>query len=47
MPEMLKTTGITMGVLNGIKIGLKIFSSGNVGELPEEINLKEKVEELS
>lgn len=46
MPEMLRTTGITMGVLSGVKIGLKIVSSGNVGELPE-INLKEKAEELS
>lgn len=35
-----------MGVSSGIKIGLKIFNSGNVGELPEEINLKEKAEEL-
>lgn len=47
MSEMLITTGIKMGVLSGIKISLKIFSSGNVGELTEEINLKEKVEELS
>lgn len=47
MSEMLITAGITLGVLSGIKISLKIFSSGNVGELTAEINLKEKVEDLS
>lgn len=44
--KMSMTTGITTGVLSGIQIDLKIFSSGNVGDLPE-INLKEKVEEFS